>query len=241
MASSAPNPLSSHLQPSSGAGAATRPSPCGGSADATPAFRLFLSRLSSRCGARSPTAALVGARRRSRSPAPTPSPTPHRAPQELATSASTTPPRRRALAISLLAHPFSLALLSPPRAWCFLYLFARRRPPRLLAAPSRRETSAPSSSSPSSSSSHLRRILIISALMLGAALVCAHGAFRVPEDLFLDEPEPAGGAAAGLLSFLGGAASSAAAAAACGRRARLIGSPSDLRQIGAAINSLFIV
>ncbi|CAI0377995.1 unnamed protein product [Linum tenue] len=48
--------------------------------------------------------------------------------------------------------------------------------------------------------------------MAGVAIVCVHGAFRVPEDLFLDEPqEPAN---VGLLSFLGGAASSAAAAAA---------------------------
>ncbi|KAE7996546.1 hypothetical protein FH972_001260 [Carpinus fangiana] len=33
--------------------------------------------------------------------------------------------------------------------------------------------------------------LLISALMVGFAIVCAHGAFRVPEDLFLDEQEPA--------------------------------------------------
>jgi len=53
--------------------------------------------------------------------------------------------------------------------------------------------------------------LLISALMVGFAIVCAHGAFKVPEDLFLDDQEPAN---SGLLSFLGGAASSAAAAAA---------------------------
>lgn len=52
---------------------------------------------------------------------------------------------------------------------------------------------------------------MISALLVGLAIVCAHGAFRVPEDLFLDEQEPVN---AGFLSFLGGAASSAAAAAA---------------------------
>lgn len=49
--------------------------------------------------------------------------------------------------------------------------------------------------------------LLISALMVGAAIVCAHGAFRVPEDLFLDEQEPIN---SGFLSFLGGAASAAA-------------------------------
>jgi hypothetical protein len=53
--------------------------------------------------------------------------------------------------------------------------------------------------------------LLISALMVGFALVCAHGAFRVPDDLFLDDQEPA---SAGFLSFLGGGASSAAVAAA---------------------------
>ena len=47
--------------------------------------------------------------------------------------------------------------------------------------------------------------------MVGFGLVCAHGVFRVPEDLFLDEQEPA---ATGFLSFLGGAASNAAASAA---------------------------
>ncbi|RLM80467.1 uncharacterized protein C2845_PM12G02030 [Panicum miliaceum] len=35
--------------------------------------------------------------------------------------------------------------------------------------------------------------LLFSALVLGAAVVCAHGAFRVPEDLFLDEPDQAAG------------------------------------------------
>lgn len=51
--------------------------------------------------------------------------------------------------------------------------------------------------------------VLVSAMMIGVALICAHGAFRAPEDLFLDEQEPA---ATGFLSFLGGAASSAAPA-----------------------------
>ncbi|CAN6705314.1 unnamed protein product [Malus baccata var. baccata] len=50
--------------------------------------------------------------------------------------------------------------------------------------------------------------LLISGLLIGFAIVCAHGAFRVPDDLFLDDQEPAN---AGFLSFLGGATSSAAA------------------------------
>lgn len=61
--------------------------------------------------------------------------------------------------------------------------------------------------------------LLISALMVGAAIVCAHGAFRVPEDLFLDDHQPPGNS--GFLSFLSGAASSAAAAAAPAVAARV--------------------
>ena len=49
--------------------------------------------------------------------------------------------------------------------------------------------------------------------MVGFALLYAHGAFRVPDDLSLDDQEPAN---AGLLSFLGGDASSAAAPAGVG-------------------------
>ncbi|KAH1094531.1 hypothetical protein GYH30_039998 [Glycine max] len=45
--------------------------------------------------------------------------------------------------------------------------------------------------------------------MVGLAIVCAHGAFRVPEDLFLDDQEPN---SSGFLSFLGSVAASAATA-----------------------------
>ncbi|KAF3970010.1 hypothetical protein CMV_006245 [Castanea mollissima] len=51
-------------------------------------------------------------------------------------------------------------------------------------------------------------LFLISALTLGFAIVCAHGAFRVQGDLFLDDQEPANSE---FLSFLGSAASSAAA------------------------------
>ncbi|KAG5552875.1 hypothetical protein RHGRI_010849 [Rhododendron griersonianum] len=54
--------------------------------------------------------------------------------------------------------------------------------------------------------------VLISALMVGIAIICAHGAFRAPEDLFLDEPE--GAPAAGFLSFLSGPASNASTVAA---------------------------
>ncbi|KAJ9160397.1 hypothetical protein P3X46_025802 [Hevea brasiliensis] len=119
------------------------------------------------------------------------------------------------LAFSLLSHPFSLlVLLCLLAAWIFLYLFRPSDQPVVIFSRtfSDRETLGvlvvltivvvflTSVGS-----------LLISALMVGLAIVCAHGAFRVPEDLFLDDQEPAN---AGFLSFLGGAASSAAAAAA---------------------------
>lgn len=119
------------------------------------------------------------------------------------------------LALSLLSHPFSLlVLLCLLGAWLFLYLFRPSDQPLVLLGRtfSDRETLGvlvvltiivvflTSVGS-----------LLISALLVGMAIVCVHGAFRHPEDLFLDDQEPAN---AGFLSFLGGAASSAAAAAA---------------------------
>jgi hypothetical protein len=119
------------------------------------------------------------------------------------------------LGFSLLSHPLSLlALLSLLASWIFLYLFRPSDQPLVILGRtfSERETLGilvvltivviflTSVGS-----------LLISALMVGFALVCAHGAFRVPDDLFLDDQEPA---SAGFLSFLGGGASSAAVAAA---------------------------
>ncbi|OAY33104.1 PRA1 family protein B4 [Manihot esculenta] len=119
------------------------------------------------------------------------------------------------LAFSLLSHPLSLLLLlGLLAAWLFLYLFRPSDPPLVLFGRTftDRET--------------LGLLIVvsvvvvfltsvgsvlISALMVGLAIVFAHGSFRVPEDLFLDEQEPV---ATGFLSFLGGAASNAAAAAA---------------------------
>lgn len=109
------------------------------------------------------------------------------------------------LAFSLVSHPVSLFLLvALLGGWIFLYLLRTEPLVLLNRTYSDREvlgimtvltivivflTSVGS--------------LLISALMVGLAIVCAHGAFRVPEDLFLDEQEPA----VGFLSFLGGGGS----------------------------------
>lgn len=51
------------------------------------------------------------------------------------------------------------------------------------------------------------------AVFVGVAAVCAHGVFRVPEDLFLDEQDSSiGGETTGFLSFLGAATRGAAPA-----------------------------
>ncbi|KAA8539531.1 hypothetical protein F0562_026223 [Nyssa sinensis] len=119
------------------------------------------------------------------------------------------------LALSLLSHPFSLlVLLCLLGAWCFLYLFRPSDQPVVLFGRtfSDRETLGVLVVS-TIVGVFLTSVgsVLISALLVGLAIVCTHGAFRVPEDLFLDDQEPAQG---GFLSFLGGAASSAAAAAA---------------------------
>ncbi|XP_028797767.1 PRA1 family protein B1 [Neltuma alba] len=116
------------------------------------------------------------------------------------------------LAVSLISHPLSLLVLFGLLAsWAFLYLFRPSDQPLVLFGRTFADreilgilvvltvfvvflTSVGS--------------LLISALMVGLAIVCAHGAFRIPEDLFLDDQEPMN---SGFLSFLGGAASSAAA------------------------------
>lgn len=118
------------------------------------------------------------------------------------------------LAVSLLSHPFSLlVLLTLLAAWCFLYLFRPSDQPLVILGRtfSDRETLLILVVSTivvvflTSVGS-----LLISASLVGLGIICAHGAFRLPEDLFLDDQEPVN---AGFLSFLGGAAASAAAAA----------------------------
>lgn len=119
------------------------------------------------------------------------------------------------LAFSLLSHPFSLVVLvGLLAAWLFLYLFRPSDQPLVLFGRtfSDKETLGILSVT-SLFVVFLTTVgsLLISALLVGVAAVCVHGAFRVPEDLFLDEQE---NPATGFLSFLGGAASNAAAAAA---------------------------
>ncbi|XWS55472.1 hypothetical protein CRYUN_Cryun09bG0003100 [Craigia yunnanensis] len=126
------------------------------------------------------------------------------------------------LAFSLLSHPFSLLLLlGLICSWIFLYLFRPADQPLFIFGRtfSDRETLGILIIF-SVFVFFLTTVgsLLISALMVGVGLVCAHGAFRAPEDLFLDEQEPA---ATGFLSFLGGAASNAAAAAAPAVAARV--------------------
>ncbi|GAA0187080.1 membrane traffic protein [Lithospermum erythrorhizon] len=119
------------------------------------------------------------------------------------------------LALSLLTHPFSLIiLLTLLASWCFLYLFKDTNSPLVIMGRefSDRETLGVLLVATvvvvflTSVGS-----LLISGVLIGMGVVCLHGAFRVPEDLFLDDQEAG---SQGFLSFLGGAASSAAAAAA---------------------------
>jgi PRA1 family protein 1 len=112
------------------------------------------------------------------------------------------------LAAALLAHPVSLAaLLALLAAWCLLYLLRPADAPPV-AAFGRTFSDKEVLGGLIASSAFVVFLtsvgaLIFSALALGAAVVCAHGAFHVPDDLFLDEPEQ--GAGNPLLSFIAGA------------------------------------
>ncbi|KAG9134115.1 hypothetical protein Leryth_004808 [Lithospermum erythrorhizon] len=116
------------------------------------------------------------------------------------------------LGFSLITNPLSLLLLtSLLAAWLFLYLFRTGDAPLVIFGRqfSDRETLG---------GLILSTIVVIfltsvgsvlvSALMIGVAVVCAHAAFRAPEDLFLDEQDSP---ATGFLSFLTGATANASA------------------------------
>ncbi|KAF3448035.1 hypothetical protein FNV43_RR08743 [Rhamnella rubrinervis] len=120
------------------------------------------------------------------------------------------------LAVSLLTNPISLlVLLGLLSAWLFLYLFRPSDQPLVIFGHTFSDTQTLwGLIGLSVFVIFLTSVgsVLISALLVGVAVVCVHGAFRVPEDLFLDEQE--NNPATGFLSFLSGAASNAAAAAA---------------------------
>nr|XP_043609686.1 PRA1 family protein B4-like [Erigeron canadensis] len=125
------------------------------------------------------------------------------------------------LAFSLLTNPFSLVTLAAlVAAWLFLYLFRPSDPPLVIMGRtfSERETLGLLivSSIVVVFMTSVGSVLI-SALLLGSALVAAHGAFRTPEDLFLDDQhhhqDPLNSASTGFLTFLSGAAAPVASAA----------------------------
>ncbi|NP_001351774.1 PRA1 family protein B4-like [Cicer arietinum] len=108
------------------------------------------------------------------------------------------------LAVSLLTNPFSLILLIGLFAsWTFLYLF--RPSDRPLVILGRTFTDFETLALLSGTTVFVVFLtsvgsVLVSALMLGVAVVCLHGAFRAPEDLFLDEQDSS--QTTGFLSFL---------------------------------------
>ncbi|KAM0878527.1 hypothetical protein ACQ4PT_034818 [Festuca glaucescens] len=213
-----PQPLLPVTNPSSDSGGGgSAPSSGSGFSDATPAFRLFLSRVSDTARRsledRRPWTELIDRSAISR-------------PDSL--SEATSRLRRNlgyfrvnyaavvavSLAASLLAHPFSLlVLLGILGAWCFLYVFrASDRPVVLFGRTfTDRETLLGLVVS-SLLAFFLTSVasLIISGLLVGGALVAVHGAFRMPEDLFLDDSSAvsSGNTTNRLLSFLASPGSS---------------------------------
>ncbi|GAA0141178.1 membrane traffic protein [Lithospermum erythrorhizon] len=118
------------------------------------------------------------------------------------------------LAFSLISHPFSLfTLLLLIAAWLLLYLFRPSDQPLIILNRtfSDRETLGVLILS-TICVVFLTNVgsVLMSSVLIGVGIVCVHGAFRDPEDLFMDDQDLAG---AGLFSLLGGAASSAAVAA----------------------------
>ncbi|KVH94887.1 PRA1 family protein B4-like [Cynara cardunculus var. scolymus] len=97
---------------------------------------------------------------------------------------------------SLLTNPFSLiTLLGLLAAWLFLYLFRPSEPPLVILGRtiSERETLGVLIVC-SIVVIFLTSVgsILISALLAGIAIVCVHGAFRTPDDLFVDEQESTG-------------------------------------------------
>lgn len=116
------------------------------------------------------------------------------------------------IAISLISHPFSLFILvSLVSAWLFLYVQRPSDQPLVIG-------------SRTFSDKEMLGILLamtavvifftsvvsllVSGTLMGIGIVCAHGAIRLPEDLFLDEQEAPG---SGLFSYINGVAAGAVA------------------------------
>ncbi|XP_073157782.1 PRA1 family protein B2-like [Henckelia pumila] len=114
------------------------------------------------------------------------------------------------LIVSFLTNPFSLILLSGLlAAWLFLYLLRQSSDPPLTLCGRH------------FSDGQALIFLIVStiivifltsvgsvlawALMVGVVIVCLHGAFRDPEDLFIDEQLEPNRSATGFLPFFAGA------------------------------------
>ncbi|XP_014757867.2 PRA1 family protein B2-like [Brachypodium distachyon] len=123
------------------------------------------------------------------------------------------------LAVSLLAHPFALlALLALLAAWCLLYLLRDPATSPPLAAFGRTFSDRETLGGLVAASAFVVFLtsvggIIFSALALGAAVVCVHGTFRVPEDLFLDDVPEQDPASLGLLGFINSSAGAAGGAA----------------------------
>ncbi|PUZ43397.1 hypothetical protein GQ55_8G005900 [Panicum hallii var. hallii] len=115
------------------------------------------------------------------------------------------------LGASLLAHPFSLAaLLALLAAWCLLYILrpADAAPVAAFGRTFSDKEVLGGLIACSAFAVFLTSVgsLIFSALALGAGVVCAHGALRVPEELlFLDDGDQAGGSGNPLMSFIASA------------------------------------
>lgn len=111
------------------------------------------------------------------------------------------------LAYFLLSHPFSiLTLIALTAAWLFLYVLRPSDQPLVISG----RTYSDAQVILGLSLASLIMILVsnvisllLTAVMAGVGIVCGHGAFRDPEDLFLDDQE-----ASSFLSIISGTASS---------------------------------
>ncbi|ONH99753.1 hypothetical protein PRUPE_6G048100 [Prunus persica] len=109
------------------------------------------------------------------------------------------------LAYSLISHPFSLlTLVTLSGAWIFLYVLRPSDQPLVIFGRTFSDTQALFGLGLATLIAILVTSvlsLILTAVMVGVVIVCAHGAFRDPEDLFLDDQQPL---ASGFTSIFGG-------------------------------------